>query len=277
MHSKKSAFTLVELLVVIAIISMLAALLLPTIESALRTAREICCMNNMRQSGVVLDMYMSDYGGHFVSTPATGTDADMRNSSFFVYYLAPYYNSAYYIKPWDPTHPVYYELRSFEGPMRCPTLTPWRPNGYTAVYNGTQFWALNMQQALNVFLIMQKSRFPVYSYKSFLDGRPFSVIKYPSKMVTYYHHLGRWPSATYHGLSDYWKPNNTNPPPTTHVPNYSQYWNIMQRQPAFWHHSYAPNEGAAPFLYGDAHVKQRLYLDYLDDYAEGETVWRVER
>ena len=48
------AFTLVELLVVIAIISILAAMLLPSLARAREYARNAVCMSNLRQIGIGL-------------------------------------------------------------------------------------------------------------------------------------------------------------------------------------------------------------------------------
>ena len=65
---KKQSFTLVELLVVIAIIGILAALLLPAINSAMDKAQETNCLNNMGQIGKAFSMYSADYGNCVMPT-----------------------------------------------------------------------------------------------------------------------------------------------------------------------------------------------------------------
>ena len=61
-RGKYSGFTLIELLVVISIVSILIAILLPALGKSRESARQMKCVNNIRQLWISMEIYASDLG-----------------------------------------------------------------------------------------------------------------------------------------------------------------------------------------------------------------------
>ena len=87
----RGIFTLIELLIVIAIIAVLAAMLLPALGKARDKARDISCMSNMRQLGLLMNFYTDNNNGQFPK--ATNTSA-----MDIIVHLQPPLSIIYYIR-----------------------------------------------------------------------------------------------------------------------------------------------------------------------------------
>ena len=71
---RRHGFTLIELLVVVAIIGVLVGLLIPAVQSARASARNVRCKNGMRQVGLAIHMFADANRGRFPWTVHKGAE-----------------------------------------------------------------------------------------------------------------------------------------------------------------------------------------------------------
>lgn len=92
MDEKRTAsiknFTIIELLVVIAIIAILAALLLPALNSARRKADSIRCISQLKSLGTGYVQYEGDNNGYY---PASYSEEEKK---YYSYFISPYLRPA---------------------------------------------------------------------------------------------------------------------------------------------------------------------------------------
>lgn len=86
MLNYKKGFTLIELLVVLVIIGVIASALMPAVQNARESGRRISCLNNLRQIGLAMQMYVEEHNFRF--TPIfTGGPINIK---WWYTYLEPY-------------------------------------------------------------------------------------------------------------------------------------------------------------------------------------------
>src|SRR4051812_424551 len=131
----QKAFTLVELLVVVGIISVLIAILMPALRKARAAADRTRCLSNLRQVGMVMQMYRSENKNTFFPAGNYGYWDDASGKA-----LSPWDVRAYWGVPYLP-----YAIRNggYDGNdaelvtqhgrslWRCPSSGPFPDPGYS--------------------------------------------------------------------------------------------------------------------------------------------------
>jgi prepilin-type N-terminal cleavage/methylation domain-containing protein/prepilin-type processing-associated H-X9-DG protein len=121
-------FSLIELLVVTAIISVLAALLLPSLSNIKERARVIQCMNNLHNLGIAFLLYADEHGHRGPAHPTvSGSSAGTIN------FLRPYLSSTNALQqirmcPSDKIKQITPPAQTNSYQINCE-----QPNGYTGI------------------------------------------------------------------------------------------------------------------------------------------------
>jgi prepilin-type N-terminal cleavage/methylation domain-containing protein len=116
-------FTLVELLVVIAIIGVLVALLMPAVQAAREASRRTQCLNNLKQIGLAMEMYLNTHQEVYPAIARTPGTFNPDNEPTILEVLGPYMegNQGSVVCPSDTERSRYnaeseeYEYFSFVG------------------------------------------------------------------------------------------------------------------------------------------------------------------
>ncbi len=141
-----AAFTLIELLVVIAIIALLAAILFPVFAKAREKARQTVCLSNMKQIGLGLAQYTSDYDS--TSPPANDNVQYFSSTTLMPLPLPNFLTSLY---PYTKNYQILF----------CPSVTLKDPGG--AAPTGTSTTS--------------------YSGNAVVMGRPETIIPAPADVI----------------------------------------------------------------------------------------------
>ena len=167
-------FTLIELLIVIAIIAILAAILLPALQSARLRGQSANCSSNLKNIGSAAGMYGSDFDD-FMPTKCQAGEWDI---GFWAYLVSPYlgFGVKYADHTWETEGSIYFWAKLFKRGtiLTCPSMISKRSykEGH---FNGETTGGYSYGPSF-IGVAAQQKKSPGYSWWQFkrIKGKPAS-------------------------------------------------------------------------------------------------------